>query len=263
MCVAECTNVRNSIAKRDNEKDRQLDSTDRLPSYQPKMMKETPLDDRPREKLRLRGPQSLTDAELVAIVLNTGVRGESVVEVAKRLLDEYGGLHGLVRADLSDLQRSHGLGEAKASKLKATLVLAQRISATNPNDRPQIQTPEDVFALLGSEMASLDHEQLRVVLLDTKNRVLRIATVYQGSVNSAQVRIAEVFKDALRQNAPGIVVVHNHPSGDPTPSAADVSLTAEICRAGQILGVDVVDHLILGVGQFRSLRRLGLGFAGP
>jgi DNA repair protein RadC len=237
-----------------------VDSTDSRPSYQPRMMKETPADDRPREKLRLRGAASLTDAELVAIVLNTGVRGESVVDVARRLLEEYGGLYGLVRADLADLQRSHGLGEAKAAKLKAVMVLAQRISATNPQDRPQIQTPDDVFALLGSEMLALDHEELRVVLLDTKNRVLRVATIYQGSVNSAHVRVAEIFKDALRQNAPGIVVVHNHPSGDPTPSAADVSLTTEICKAGQILGIDVIDHLIIGVGEFRSLRRLGLGF---
>jgi DNA repair protein RadC len=228
--------------------------------YQHKTMKETPADDRPREKLRLRGPAALTDAELVAIVLNTGVRGESVVQVAQRLLEEYGGLNGLVRADLVDLQRSHGLGEAKAAKLKATMVLADRIKAMSPNDRPQIQKPEDVFAIVGSEMATLDHEQLRVVLLDTKNRVLRVAMVYQGSVNSAQVRVAEIFKDAIRQNAPGIVVVHNHPSGDPRPSSADISLTTEISRAAQILGIDVVDHLIIGQGDFRSLRRLGLGF---
>jgi DNA repair protein RadC len=237
-----------------------LEQTDRRPVYQSRPMRETPLDDRPREKLRLRGPNALTDAELVAIVLNTGVRGESVVDVAKRLLDEYGGLTGLMRADLEDLRRSHGLGEAKAAKLKATMVLAQRYSNANPSDRPQIRTPDDVHALLGVEMSALDHEELRVVLLDTKNRVLRTATVYQGSVNSAQVRVAEIFKDALRQNAPAIVVVHNHPSGDATPSAADVSLTSEICRAGQILGVDVVDHLIIGMGQFKSLRRMGLGF---
>ena len=223
-------------------------------------MKETPADDRPREKLRLRGPLALTDAELVAIVLNTGVRGESVVRVAQRLLEEYGGLNGLVRADLADLQRSHGLGEAKAAKLKATMVLADRIKALSPAGRPQIQKPEDVFAILGSEMATLDHEQLRVVLLDTKNRVLRVVMVYQGSVNSAQVRVAEIFKDAIRQNAPGLVVVHNHPSGDPRPSSADISLTTEINRAGQILGIDIVDHLIIGQGEFRSLRRLGLGF---
>ena len=211
----------------------------------------------------MRGASALTDAELLAIVLNTGVRGESVIDVARRLLEEYGGLYGLVRADLVDLQRSHGLGEAKAAKLKATLALSERIKGMSPHDRPQIKTPEDVFALLGSEMLALDHEELRVVLVDTKNRVLRTATVYRGSVNSAQVRVAEIFKDALRQNAPGIVVVHNHPSGDPTPSAADVSLTTEISRAGQILGIDVIDHLIIGVGQFRSLRRLGLGFIAP
>jgi DNA repair protein RadC len=228
--------------------------------YQHKTMKETPADDRPREKLRLRGTAALTDAELLAIVLNTGVRGESVVQVAQRLLAEYGGLNGLVRADVVDLERQHGLGEAKAAKLKATMALADRIKKISPVDRPQIQTPEDVFEMLGTEMAALDHEQLRVLLLDTKNRVLRVATVYQGSVNSAQVRVAEIFKDAIRQNAPGIVVIHNHPSGDPTPSSADISLTTEINRGGQILGIDVVDHLIVGRGQFRSLRRLGLGF---
>ncbi len=252
-----------SSGKRDNLKDRRLEQAERRPTYQSKPMRETPVDDRPREKLRLRGPSALTDAELVAIILNTGVRGESVVDVARRLLEEYGGLTGLMRADLVDLQRSHGLGEAKAAKLKAAMVMAQRYKEANPTDRPQIQTPEDVSALLGVEMSALDHEELRVVLLDTKNRVLRTVTVYQGSVNSAQVRVAEVFKDALRQNAPGVVVVHNHPSGDPTPSAADVSLTTEICRAGEILGVDVIDHLILGLGQFRSLRRLGLGFISP
>jgi DNA repair protein RadC len=223
-------------------------------------MKELPFDERPREKLRLRGESSLTNAELLAILLNTGVRGETVVDVAQRLLTEFGGLVGLVRADLADLQRAHGLGEAKAAKLKATLALAQRIAAAQPEDRPQIRTPEDAYAQLGSEMAALEQEQLRVLLLDTKNRVLRSVTVYQGSVNSAQVRVAEVFKDAVRQNAPSLVLAHNHPSGDPTPSAADIALTLEIHRAGQILGIDVVDHLIVGDGQFRSLRRLGLGF---
>jgi DNA repair protein RadC len=183
-----------------------------------------------------------------------------VLHVAQRLLREYGDLYGLMRADLAELERSHGLGPAKATTLKATMSLAARIQALRPDDRPQIQGPEDVYGLLGSEMAALDHEQLRVVLLDTKNRVLRVALVYQGSVNSAHVRVAEVFKDAVRQNAPGIVVVHNHPSGDPTPSAADVALTTEVHRAAQLLGIDLVDHLIVGQGHYRSLRRLGLGF---
>jgi DNA repair protein RadC len=223
-------------------------------------MKELPADERPREKLRLRGESALTNAELLAIMLNTGVRGETVIDVAYRLLNEFGGLGGLVRADITELQRAHGLGEAKAAKLKAALALAQRIAALQPEDRPQIRTPEDAFALAGNEMAALDHEQLRVMLLDTKNKIVRTVTVYQGSVNSAQVRVAEVFKDAVRHNAPGLVVLHNHPSGDPTPSAADIALTVELHRAGQLLGIDVIDHLIIGQGQFRSLRRLGLGF---
>jgi DNA repair protein RadC len=223
-------------------------------------MKELPQDERPREKLRLRGESSLSTAELLAIVLNTGVRGETVLDLAHRLLTQHNGLHGLVRADLSELERVHGLGEAKAAKLKAALALAQRISASQPDERPQIRTPEDAYALVSTEMAALDHEQLRVLLLDTKNRVLRWVTIYQGSVNSAQVRVAEVFKDAVRYNAPALMVVHNHPSGDPTPSAADVTLTLELHKAGQLLGIDVVDHLVVGHAQFRSLRRMGLGF---
>jgi DNA repair protein RadC len=252
--------MRDISRNRDNSEGSCVETTDQRPIYQHKTMKETPADDRPREKLRLRGPAALTDAELIAIILGTGVRGENVLLVAQRLLRDYGGLKGLASADLATLERAHGLGPAKATMLVATMTLATRIKALRPEDRPQIQGPEDVYGLLGSEMAALDHEQLRVVLLDTKNRVLRIALVYQGSVNSAHVRVAEVFKDAVRQNAPGIVVVHNHPSGDPTPSAADVALTTEVHRAGKLLGIDVVDHLIVGQGHYRSLRRLGLGF---
>ena len=223
-------------------------------------VKELPPDERPREKLRLRGAGSLTNAELLAIVLNTGVRGETVVELAQRLLVDHDGLVGLARADLEDLCQARGLGEAKAAKLKAALELGRRLSVAQPEERPQVRSPEDIYAVAGSDMGALDQEQLRVVVLDTKNRVLRTVTLYQGSVNSAQVRVAEVFRDAVRTNAPAVAVVHNHPSGDPTPSSADVQLTVELCRAGQLLGIDVLDHLVVGHGRFRSLRRLGLGF---
>jgi DNA repair protein RadC len=148
-------------------------------------IKELPPDERPREKLRPRGAGALTNAELLAIILNTGVRGATVIDVANRLLKEHDGLLGLVRTDFEDLRRAHGLGEAKAAKLKATLELARRISPTQPEERPQIRTPEDIYALVGAEMAPLDQEQLRVLLLDTKNRLMRSVTVYQGSVNSA------------------------------------------------------------------------------
>jgi DNA repair protein RadC len=224
-------------------------------------IKELPADERPREKLRLRGEGSLSTAELLAVVLSTGVRGETVIDVAHRLLVEHDGLPGLVRTDFDDLRRIHGLGEAKASKLKAVLELSRRLSASQPQDRPQIKSPEDVYLLLGSEMAVLQHEQLRVVLLDTKNRVIRSVTVYQGSVNSAQVRVAELFRDAVRANSPAIVLVHNHPSGDPEPSRADMQITREAVRAGEMLGIEIIDHVIIGDGRFSSLRREGAGFS--
>lgn len=223
-------------------------------------VKELPAEERPRERLRLLGVGALSNAELLAIILNTGIRGESVLDVARRLLRDYEGLTGLARADFEDLRRERGLGEAKSAKLKAALELGRRLSVEQPDARPQVRTPEDIYAIAGSDMVALDQEQFRVLVLDTRNRALRTVMLYQGSVNSAQVRVAEVFRDAVRLNAPSIAVLHNHPSGDPTPSSADVSLTVELVRAGQILGIELLDHLIVGHGQFRSLRRMGLGF---
>ncbi|CAA9543417.1 MAG: UPF0758 family protein [uncultured Thermomicrobiales bacterium] len=217
-------------------------------------------DERPRERLRLRGPAALSNAELLAILLNTGLPGEPVTALAERLLRDHGGLPGLMRLDVVDLAAIRGVGAAKAAKLKAGLELAVRVAVQGP-ERPQITSPDDVVNLVGVEMASLDQEQLRAVLLDTKHRVLAIRTIYQGTANQAQVRLAEVFREAIRHGAVALVAVHNHPSGDPSPSAADVALTAELERAGQLLGIDVLDHLVVGQGRHASLRRLGLGFA--
>ncbi len=224
-------------------------------------IKEMAPDERPREKLKLRGPAALTNGDLIAIILNTGIVGETVTAVAQRLLVEHEGLLGLSKLDVAELARIRGVGEAKAASLKAALELASRVAALSPEQRPQITSPDDLVNLVGVEMAALDQEQLRVVLLDTKHRVLGVRTVYQGTVNEARVRIAEVFRVAIRHNAVALVAVHNHPSGDPTPSAADVTLTAELVRAGSLLDVEVLDHLIIGQGRHVSLRRLGLGFA--
>lgn len=224
-------------------------------------IKELAPDERPREKLRLRGASSLSNGELLAILLNTGLPGEPVTAVAQRLLTDHGGLAGLIKLDVVEMARIRGVGEAKAAKLKAALELAVRVAALGPDQRPQIAAPDDVINLVGIEMAALDQEQLRVVLLDTKHRVLSTRVVYQGSVNQAQVRVAEVFRDAIRQNAVALIAVHNHPSGDPTPSSADVTLTAELVRAGSLLDIELLDHLIVGQGRHVSLRRLGLGFA--
>jgi DNA repair protein RadC len=223
-------------------------------------VKEMAPDERPRERLKLRGPQSLSDGDLLAILLNTGIVGETVTDVAQRVLAEHGGLRGLMQMDVAELARVRGLGDAKAVRLKAALELGRRLAALVPEARPQVTAPDDVANLLAIEMAALPQEQLRAVLLDTKHRVLSIRTVYQGTVNQAQVRVAEVFRDAIRQNAVALVAVHNHPSGDPTPSSADAALTAELHRAGELLGIELLDHLVIGQGRWVSLRRLGLGF---
>ena len=224
-------------------------------------LKELPEDERPREKLRLRGPGALSNAELLAIILNTGTKGESVMALAQRIIaDGGGGLRGLMRRDLDSLLEVHGLGPAKAIKVMATLELAKRVAALAPEERQQVRSPEDLALLFSPGLTALDHEELRVAVLDTKHRVERVVTVYQGSVNAAQVRVAEVFKEAVRANGPAIAVAHNHPSGDPTPSAADITLTLELAKAAELLDIDLLDHLIVGDGRWVSLRRLGLGF---
>src|SRR5215212_12042415 len=174
------------------------------------------------------------------LYLLTGLPGETVTDVSQRLLAQHGGLRGLFRLEVAELARIRGLGDAKAVRLKAALELGRRLAVLSPEERPLVGSPEDVANLLGTEMAALEQEELRVVLLDTKHRIVRTEAVYRGSVNQAQVRVAEVFRDAVRQQATAIVAVHNHPSGDPTPSAADVALTVEIVAAGQLLDIELL-----------------------
>lgn len=233
----------------------------RPPGVMPRpTIKELPPDERPREKLRLRGAGSLSNSELLAILLNTGLKGEPVTDLAQRIFGENGDLRGLQKLDVVEIAKLHGLGEAKAAKVKAALELANRLVALMPDHRPQIASPDDIVKLVGLEMATLDQEQLRVILLDTKHRVLAVRTVYQGTANQATVRVAEVFRDAIRHSAVALVAVHNHPSGDPTPSGPDIALTADLDQAGRLLEIEVLDHLIIGGHTHVSLRRLGLGF---
>ena len=224
------------------------------------MIREMQPDERPRERLRNAGPGSLSNSELLAILLNTGIKGESVTTMSQRLLHQCGGLSGLMRMEFLELAKVRGVGESKASKVKAAFELGRRLAAISEEGRPRIESPEDIVQLLGIEMAALEQEQLRVVLLDTKNHVQTTRMVYQGSVNAASIRTAEVFRDAVRHNSVGIVLVHHHPSGDPTPSAADVYVTLELVAAGELLDIKVLDHLIIGQGRHVSLKRLGLGF---
>ena len=224
----------------------------------PLTIKELPPDGRPREKLKALGAGTLADAELLAIILRMGTHGESVVDLANRLLVTYGGLVGLSRVSFGELCDVHGLGEAKACQLKAALEMGKRLLVAQPEERLQVRTPADLAPLLMLEMAPLDQEVLRVVLLNTKNQVVRFVDVYRGSLNSSLVRISEVFKEAVRVNAAAIIVAHNHPSGDPTPSADDRAVTRQLVDAGRVLDLPVYDHVVIGGERYVSFAEAGL-----
>ncbi len=223
-------------------------------------IKELPAGERPRERLQHYGAQALSTAELLAIILRTGVDGENVVRLAERLLAQFDGLPGLARASFDELCQVKGLGPAKVAQLQAALELGRRLQVATPDARPVVQSPADVAHLVGSEMAFLPQEEFWVLHLDTRNRVQRIQRLYRGSLNQATVRVAEVFRDAVRANAAAIIAVHNHPSGDPSPSPQDVALTRSLVEAGRLLDIPLLDHLIIGHGRWISMKERGLGF---
>ena len=231
----------------------------RTVAYQARI-RDMPTSDRPRERLRDSGPGALSNQELLAILLRTGGRQENAVAMASRLLSRFDGLVGLARAGFAQLCAERGLGEAKAAQVQAALELGRRLVATQPTERPVIRYPEDVSNLLQGEMGLLEQEQMRVLLLNTRNQVLATAEVYRGSVHTAVVRIGELFREAIRQNAPAVILVHNHPSGDPTPSSEDIAMTKQAIEAGALLDVDVLDHVILAHGRFESLKTQKLAF---
>jgi len=216
--------------------------------------------ERPRERLSALGPQALSNAELLGILLRVGVQGQNAVEMGQQLLSDFHGLSGLHRAPFEELINQHGIGEAKAAQIKAAIELGRRLTVESPEERPTINSPADVAALVQYEMSALEQEHLRVLLLDTRNHVLDIVEVYQGSVNTSQIRVGEVFKAAIRRNATAVIVVHNHPSGDPTPSPDDLAVTRALVQAGKLLDLEVLDHIIIGQGRSTSMKERGLGF---
>lgn len=228
-------------------------------AYRP-TIKELPEDLRPRERLARSGEGALSTAELLAIILRTGVGGENVLHMANRLLARYGGLPGLARASFAELEAEKGLGRAKAAQIKAALEIGRRMLLAAPDERPTIRSPADVAQLLIAEMAHLPQEHLRVLYLDTRHRVLGIETVTIGSLNASHIRIADVFREAVKRSSAAIIVAHNHPSGDPTPSPEDITVTRRLAAAGRLLDIEVLDHLIIGQQRYVSLRERGLGF---
>jgi DNA repair protein RadC len=195
--------------------------------------------------------------ELLAALIG----GPNQVETAEQLLAAFGNLRAMAAATPDELAAVKGVGPQRTVRIRAALELGARLAVEMPEERPAIHSPADAAALVLPEMSALEQEHLRVILLDTRNRVLEIAGVYQGSLNSAQVRIGEVFRPAIRRNAAALIVTHNHPSGDPTPSPDDVAVTRAIVQAGKLLDIQALDHLIVAGGRFISLKERGLGFS--
>jgi DNA repair protein RadC len=232
------------------------------PSQQ-RSIRDLPAAERPRERLAARGPAGLSSAELISLLWAPGSRHTSAASLAEEALVRCEGLSGLADASPKELERVPGVGPARAAQLTAAFELGRRAVADWPAGRWVIRGPTDLASRLITDLGHLAHEELRVVLMDTRNGVLAMRTVYRGNVSAALVRIGELFRDAVRLVAARLVLVHNHPSGDPTPSPDDLHLTAEAVAAGRLLDIAVLDHLVIGHGSFVSLRDRGVAFERP
>jgi DNA repair protein RadC len=218
-------------------------------------VRDMPVEERPLTRLQHNGPITLSTAEIIASVLQT----HDALDLATDMLNYFGGLAGLSRATIAELCRFDGVGDAQAGRLKAALELGRRLIAAPLDERPRITSPADAAHLVMTEMMYLEQEHLRVILLDTRNQVLGIPTIYIGSLNTSVVRIGELFRQAIRANAASIIVIHNHPSGDPSPSPEDVNVTRQMVQAGKLMDIDVLDHVVIGHQRFVSLKERGLG----
>lgn len=212
-------------------------------------------DDRPRERLVAHGPSVLSEGELIAVILGSGLPGENVLDLGRRIVESQGGLAGLARADVKALQRTRGIGQAKAAQLAAAVELGRRAQQVTPQDRELLTTPEAVFKFLGPRLVGETKERLFVISLDTRGRMLGSVAEVSGGVNAVRARASEVFREPVVLSATSVVLVHNHPSGDPRPSAQDVAVTENLVKAGRLLEIEVADHVIVGQNSFVSLQR--------
>jgi DNA repair protein RadC len=221
------------------------------------LIKDFPQDERPRERFVQNGPQSLSNHELIAILLRTGTKDESVLQLANRLLTHFDGLRLLKDASLDEITAIKGIGSAKAIQVLAAVEIGRRISNLTYDDRYIIRSPEDGANYVMHEMRFLSQEHFVCLYLNTKNQVLHKQTIFIGSLNASIVHPREVFKEAFRRSAASIICIHNHPSGDPTPSREDIEVTKRLAESGKIIGIDVLDHLIIGENKFVSLKEKG------
>lgn len=222
-----------------------------------------PAQDRPRERLAAHGAEKLSNAELIAILLRTGMKGMSAIHIAEQLLRQFGSLDGLARAPLEELRKVKGVGRDKAVTLKAAFTLARKMAEELRHEAPLLDTPERIAELLREDHRHAQAETFQVVLLNTRRRLIKVETLSRGTLDTILVHPRDVFRSAITSNAAAIVIVHNHPSGDPTPSDADIKVTRDLIRAGQLLKIEVADHVILGRAtterpkEYASLRELG------
>ena len=230
-------------------------------------LKDQPAGERPRERLVARGPDALTHAELVAILLRTGLQGANVVQVAQNILQKFGSLNALALATVDELKLIPGVGPDKAATLVAAFALARRMEQERREESPVLDNPATVVGFMRETNRLLSVESFQALLLNTRKRLIRVEEISEGTLDTILVHPREVFRAAIVANAAGIVLVHNHPSGDPTPSEADIKVTRDLIRAGQLLKIEVVDHVIIGrataerAKDYTSLRELGY-FAG-
>jgi DNA repair protein RadC len=227
------------------------------------MIRDMPQQERPRERLVECGAESLKNSELIAILLRTGYKGNSAVHVAERLLSQFDKLESLAKAPLEELIKIKGVGRDKAIALKSAFTLAQRMARELRTELPLIDTPELVCDFLRADVVQAQVEEFRVLLLNARRRLIRVERIGQGILDSVLVHAREVFRAAITANAASVILAHNHPSGDPTPSEADIKITRDLIRAGQLLKIEVLDHVIIGAKtagrekDYLSLREMG------
>lgn len=230
-------------------------------------LKDQPASERPRERLVGRGPDALTHAELIAILLRTGLKGVNVVQVGQNLLQKYGSLNALALASVDELRKVPGIGRDKAATLVAAFSLARRMEQERREESPVLDNPETVSGYIRESNRLKNVESFQILLLNTRKKLIRVEEISEGTLDTLLVHPRDVFRAAITANAAGIVLVHNHPSGDPTPSEADIKVTRDLIRAGHLLKIEVIDHIILGrasaerVKDYASLRELGYFYA--
>ncbi|MFB3882410.1 MAG: DNA repair protein RadC [Armatimonadota bacterium] len=221
------------------------------------VIRDLPASERPRERMEQYGPEALSTAELLAIVLRVGSRGESALRLAERLLSQFGGLAGIARARVPQLSALPGIGLAKSAQLKAAFELGKRLATTAEGPKPVVTNASQAAALVMEDLRYRQQECLAAIFLDTRNQAICVRTLTVGTLSGSPAHPREIFREAISQGSASLILCHNHPSGDPTPSRDDIALTSRLVKVGEIMGLPVVDHIVIGAGRYVSLKDSG------